>query len=556
MPEDALAKRVLERFDSMRNERMGYERTWQDIRELVRPHTSDFQKMYSPGAPKTDAIYDGTAPQALEELASGLHSYLTNPADRWFSIEVGNMQAIEDDPDALQWLEDVADEIFAEYANPRVNFNGAIHEGYLDLGAFGTAIVGQEYSHQHKHLVFRAYPLADCFIEENEDGLVDTLYRCLSYSTRQMMQRYESADYDRFDTLPRQVMEDATKGKGDKKWQVVHAVSRRTKRDPMKYTSTNKPFSSCWVMKEPLFMLREGGYEGFPYHTPRWTKLASEVYGRSPAWKCLPDIKTLNRQVYTMLKAAQKAADPPLVVPNDGFMLPIRTSPNSLIMKEPGAEEIQSLEHKGNFPVIFEMLEQERDSIRRAFFADWLRMTSQLKKERQSMYEIQEIMEEQLRMVAPILGRTQTEMLSPMIQRSYELLHEANRFPPAPPSIQRNAAGGLQITSISPAARAQKGTKAAQIGRFYQEILPIAQQDPTALDAIDTDTSIQIMAYERGIPRKAIRSPEQIVALRQAREEAQAAQKMAEIAEPASKAIKNIADAQATGSTVLGGNLF
>lgn len=556
MTTDPLAKRVADRFDVMRNERMGYERTWQDIRELVRPHTSDFQKMYSPGSLKTDAIYDGTAPEALEELASGLHSYLTNPADRWFAIETTNMQAVENDPDALLWLEEVADRIFTEFANPMVNFNGTLHEAYLDLGAFGTAVIGQEYSVDTGHLVFRAYPLADCYIEENDDGMVDTLFRCLTYSTRQMIQRHESKDRDRFEQLPKQVLDDAVKGRGDKKWQVIHAVHRRSGRDPLKYTSTNMPFSSCWVMKEPLFLLRESGYTSFPYHVPRWTKLASENYGRSPAWKCLPDIKMLNRMEYTIIKAAQKATDPPLVVPNDGFMLPIRTAPNSLIMKEPGADEIQSLEHKGNFPVAFEMTEQRRDSIRRAFFADWLRLSSQLKKERQSMYEIQEIMEEQLRMVAPILGRTETELLSPLIQRAYELLHERNRFRPAPASIQRNAAGNLKVVSISPAARAQKGVKAAQIGRFIQEILPLAQVDPTALDALDTDAVVQEMALYRGTPRRIIRSTEEIIALRESRQQAQAAQQMVEVAKPASEAIKNLATAQESGSTILGGSVF
>ena len=43
----------------------------------------------------------------------------------------------------------------------------------------------------------------------------------------------------------------------------------------------------------------------------------------------LADIKMLNRMSEVTIRAAQKQVDPPLLVPDDGFMLPVRTIPGS-----------------------------------------------------------------------------------------------------------------------------------------------------------------------------------------------------------------------------------
>src|SRR4051812_43640722 len=97
---EPLAKEVMKRYERMKAARTTYEANWQDIRELVRPGAADFTRSVSPGQTRTDQIFDGTARQANEELAGGLNSYLTNPADRWFGLQLEDMREIEEDIDA------------------------------------------------------------------------------------------------------------------------------------------------------------------------------------------------------------------------------------------------------------------------------------------------------------------------------------------------------------------------------------------------------------------------------------------------------------------------
>src|SRR3546814_4077959 len=74
-----------------------------------------------------------------------------------------------------------------------------------------------------------------------------------------------------------------------------------------------------------------------PYMVPRWSKDAGEIYGRSPGWNALPDQKMLNEMSRTVLKAAQKAVDPPLMVADDGVLMPLRTHPGGINVVRAGA---------------------------------------------------------------------------------------------------------------------------------------------------------------------------------------------------------------------------
>lgn len=529
---DDKAKQILARHEQLRSERCPYESNWQDIVELVRPGTSDFHKGFSPSQTRTEKIYDGTAPQALGELASGLHSHLTSAAERWFACEVEEMNELENEPEALMWLDDVADIIYEHYSNPITNLNSALNECYMDIGAFGMCVLNQEWSSNTGHLNFRAFPLADCWIDENADGKVDTLHRETEMTKRQMIQMFGE------ENLPQKIRED-TNSPVTKKWCVVHAVYPRIERKLGNYTAKNKRFASCWVAKEYCHTLKESGYNSFPYHVPRWSTLAGEVYGRGPGIGALPDIRMLNRMEYTIIRAAQKAVDPPIQVPNDGFMPNIKANPGAIWLHEPGAERAEALDFKANIPIGLELSEQRRDAIRAAFFAPFLKLKD--KKAEQTAYEIQEIVDEQLRFMEPMFGRLQSEMLGPQIARSYELLNENGRIPVEPEVLSGRR---LKVVYISPAARAQKSRKALGVRKFFEGIVPFAQVKPEVMDAINFDGATQELALAMGVSRKAINAPETIVEIRRQRAKQAEMQMLAEAAEPVSKAVLNISQAQ------------
>lgn len=526
---DERALRIIRRFASMKSARSRYEQDWQDIRDLVRPNTADFNRMNYPGARKYDAIYDGTAPEANEQLAGGLMSFLTNPIDLWFKLWVTDPDSIANDIPAQRWLQLVTDILYASYNNEDTMFYTSLHEVYQDLGAFGTGVVNQEFEPKIKDVLFRADPLADCYVMENAIQRVDQLYKLVVMTADQIEEK--------FGWLPTKIKEVSAKDP-DKQWRVIHAVYPRTSRASGTVSVTNMPFVSCWVCEDLKITLSEGGYEDFPYHVPRWVKLAGETYGRSPAQKCLPDIRMLNSMEKTLIKAGMKATDPPIVAPDDGFLGPLKMVPGWVNYKEVGTEEIQVIEHKGNLPWGEEKAEQKREKIREAFYTDWLRM----EKENVEMtaFEVQDRREEKMRMIAPMLARQMGELLGPMIRLTYRLKLRAGQIPPAPASVIDKK---LRLVYMSPAAKAQMGVNALAMARYINDLLPVAQADPSVFDVIDFDAFPREYAKYRGTPVTILRTPEAVKQIRAERAKMQQAKQLAEIAEPASKAVKNIADA-------------
>jgi len=537
--QDTLADFVCKRFSRLKSDRENWHTAWQDVVRLVRPSANDFNRQGTPGEDRTKDIYDGTARYANDQLASGLHSFLTNPAERYFTIGIDGVPDEYVDEDAREWLEFITDLIYAEYQRPSSNQSHALHEGYLDLGSFGTAVLNQEWDDESEGIAFRAEPLSSCFIlEDGRAGLVDTLYRERRMSFRQAAQRFG------LENLPPKMQQEAAKEGGeDKEFCILHAVYPRTDRDPKNKTKTGKKYASVWVCETTKETIEEGGYDSFPYHVPRWEKLAGETYGRSPALTCLPDIRMVNRMEMVLIKAGQKAVDPPIFLPDDCFMQPISMSPgaiNFLMGNEPG-KQIFSPQFAGNIPIGLEQTNQKREFILRCFYADWFR----LGKDRVEMtaLEVTERRQEQLRLLSPMLGRIERELLTPMIYRSYQLLSEHGRIPGAPESIDRP----LRINYRSPASRAQREGRMIDSMRFLQNILPLSQARPSILDVIDEDEFVRQQADGIGVSTKIIRPMEEVIAMREQRQQAESMAQAAQIAEPASKAMKNIADANNAG---------
>ncbi len=535
MPQDPKAEKILIDQEKMEAHRASnWDSNFQELRELVRPNAMDFNRQTNEGRPRTDAIFDGTAIKASQECSSGIHAYATSPASRWFMLNILNDAVIEDD-DTLLWLENVSDLIYAHYSFPEVGLNTALHEDYLDLVVFGTSVIEQDLNYMTGMPIIRAFPLAACWIKENAMGQVDTTHRKEWYTTRQAIQMFG-------DGLPREIYDHKDM---DQRWEFIHAIYPRTDRNPEKYDSQNMAFASCWVNKDKRMTVKESGYHENPYHVSRWTKTAGEIYGRSPALDCLPDIRMINAMSKTVLRAAQKVVDPPIICDDDGVLLPLKTFPGGVILKTPGSESPQALQTHGRVDLGNDMMNQRRDFIRECFFVDYLRR--QQKKERQTQLEITDERDEMHRMMSPILGRIQGELLTPMLRRTYNMLLAQDKLPPPPQSLLNALGKGhkLTITYISPAARAQLSGKIIALQQALQDIQVFATVNPNVLDAIDTDKAAQQIVTLRDVSRKILRSPSDIAAIRDQRNQAMQLSQGAQIGATMAGGIKDVAMGQA-----------
>ena len=104
---------------------------------------------------------------------------------------------------------------------------------------------------------------------------------------------------------------------------------------------------------------------------PRYLKASHEIYG-DHQMTALPDVKMLNEMSKTTIKAAQKQVDPPLLVPDDGFLLQLELYGRLNFYRSGTRDRIEPLNIGANNPLGLNMEEQRRNAIRKVFYVNQL----------------------------------------------------------------------------------------------------------------------------------------------------------------------------------------
>tara|TARA_Y100000592_G_scaffold82679_1_gene131627 strand:- start:807 stop:2387 length:1581 start_codon:yes stop_codon:yes gene_type:complete len=498
-------KELIRRFSQLKTTRGTWESHWQEIADYVLPRRADVTTKRARGDKRTEKIFDSTAINAAELLASSLHGMLTNAASPWFMMKYKDSEFNRDDA-AMEWLEEATHQMYIILN--RSNFQQEVHELYADLITFGTGSMMIE-KDEVSGLRFSTRHISEIYIQENEFGRVDTVYRKFKMSAR--------AAFQMFGEVSSKITKLKDKNPYDE-IELLHIVLPRDEFDPRKIDAINKPFASIYCDPETTELLGEGGYDEFPYVVPRFLKSSVETYGRSPAMVALADIKMINKMSETIIKAAQKTIDPPLLVPDDGFMLPIRTVPGGLNFYRSGSRDrIEPLNTNPNIGLGVQYEDQRRDAIRKAFYVDQLLLAQRVN---MTATEVLQRNEEKMRMLAPVLGRLQSEMLKPLIDRCFNIMLRMNMFPVPPESLQGK---DIDIEYTSPLARSQRGGDITAAVRALEILSPLSQLAPV-FDYIDPDKFVRHITEVLGVPAKILRSDQEVGQLRQQRAAAQQAQ--------------------------------
>lgn len=523
---------LLDRYTRSKNRSGMYRHEHEAIRKYLRPNTLGFYEATTShktqGDRRTEQITDSTALWALDTLASGLYAHILDPSDRWFALGVKGVPFTQLSFEMQAYLEDVSEKIFTVFADPRSRFAQASKEMLLDLCAYGTGVMLNEWDGDMKLPYFRAYPLAAVHIDEDHRGLVNVVARDFPMTKAQIEGQFPDA-----------VFTDAMeKEDEDFSYIVTHLV------DPVEAhtekVDTKKPFVSTYFIESENLVLRQKGYDRFPYKVPRWSTLAGEVYGRGPGNIAMPDIRLLNVMYRELVQSAQLANRPPMFVDDDGYLLPISYVPAAINFKTPGTTAPETLRMGSSFNITLEVMNQKREQIAKTFHVDWLLRNR--KRERQSVLEIQDDRTEMLRQLSSVVGRFESECASPLIEDTYFHLDRAGLLPKPPVE-----GVPLDVSFTSPAAKAQLSSKAANIMQFLNDVSAYRAIDPSITDGIDTASLGQELATLREAPKRILKSQEQIQQAKQERDQMAAQAANAQNAAALAGALKDTAAAQAQG---------
>tara|TARA_B100001013_G_scaffold266587_1_gene168392 strand:+ start:3043 stop:4665 length:1623 start_codon:yes stop_codon:yes gene_type:complete len=530
MADNDTARVLLKRLDKLKTLRSTWETHWQEIAEYIVPRKADITVRRSSGDKRTENIFDGTAIHAAEMLSASLHGMLTNPSTQWFGLDYLDI-ALNVDDEAKEYLESVTEVMQREFQ--RSNFAEQVHELYHDLITFGTGVMFIDRAPENQRGIrFATRHISECYLSEDDYGRVDTVFREYKLPLRAMARKFGK------DAIGEKMRRKLEKDPYEE-IKLVHIVMPRDERDVNKVDANNKPWASIHIEPEQKLIIREGGYDEFPYCCPRFLKASFEQgYGRSPSYTALPDTKMINKMSEVTIKAAQKQIDPPLMVPDDGFILPVRTRPGGLNFYRSGTRDrIEPLNIGANNPLGLQIEEQRRSAIRSAFYVDQLVMAQG---PQMTATEVMARQEQAMRLLGPVLGRLQAELLQPMIERVFRVLSRQNIFADPPENV---AETGLQIEYVSPLAKAQRQSDVQSIVRLFELLSPLAGIDPTVFDHLDLDGLVRYMLKTLSIPAQVTKGEAEIMQSRMQRAEQQQQQQQLDQATQTAEALGSVAPA-------------
>lgn len=524
---DDQAQRIVQEFQRVSKYRGNFEIHWQEIAQRMipneAPYFNAFGQVRTQGEKRTSFVFDSTAANALRNFASIMDSLLTPRNQTWHRLKASD-DHLNKQRDVQVWFDDVTKLLFKYRYSPDSNFSSQNQRNFRSLGAYGTGAMFTDELTRHPGIRYKKIHLSQLYVDENHQGIVDKVYRYFPLSARQAYQKWGSLVGDDIETK-------ASGNNSDQIFWFIHCVKPRDDLDVLRADFKGMPFASYYVSVQDQKLLSEGGYNSFPYAVSRYEQEENEVYGRSPAMDILPAVKTLNEQKKAMLKTAHRATDPVLLAHDDGVLDSFDLRPGAINaggVSEDGRPLVHVLP-TGNIQAGREEMEDERSSIKDAFLTSIFQILTETNE--MTATEVMERTKEKAILLAPTIGRQQSEYLGPLIDREIDILARQGLLPPMPPALQE-AQGHYKIEYDSPLTRAQRAEEASGLMRTVENALQVvnATQNPEPLDHFNWDIIIPEISDIQGVPHRWMNAMDKVMAIRQGRAQQSQMQNMAQVA--------------------------
>lgn len=549
--EQMIVKDTIQRLEDLVTDRAPLNAQCEEVAGLILPsHVGTFTApgTISPYVRKTDQQVDANGMMALSRFMAICDSMLTPKNQTWHGLQAGGVHAelLMKDRKVKLWFYNQTRKLFRYRYSPVSNFVGQNQSIWQGLGAFGNGVlfIDNYYDFNRKIQAIRylSIPFGQIYLEFNHQGVVDGFIRIMRYKARQAVKIPE------FQGKLSAKITDAAEKTPNREFIFLHRVVPRDEYKPWMLDAKNMPYASYYICMDTKEFISEGGYRTLPIAATHYQNAPGEENGRSPAMDVLPALKTLNAQKRDFLITGHRAANPVLLIADDGVM--------NMNLK-PGAQNrggwssegkpLVGILPSGEIQITEEMMAMEKGIVDDALLIALFAIAADPKSGTTATEVIERINEKGI-LIAPTLGR-QEEYLSRVIDRELALHSMMGTLDPMP-GLLREAQGEYNVVYASPLARAMRSQEAAGFMRTAETLKEIVNitQDLSYLDRLDFDTATPELAYINGVPEPWIADDDKVQQKRDARAKAAQAQQQIQAAPAAAALIKAQASAQKDGA--------
>lgn len=497
---------LIERLEVLRSERRVFEPGWREISKFMRPVRDDWRREYFTGERPEEMdslVTDSVGMTVLDNFVGGAYSFLSNEANQWFGIrtfddDLNNFHSVK------TWLKRTTHVLLRSFSPAMTAFYAQAPEIYADTPAYGTGIFFSEWRRGERRIFDTARSIFECYIDVNQYGEVDTLYRRFSMTGRQLLQKFG-------DKVTGKTRERAENSPKEKIW-LLHAVYPNEAFDRSKIGLKGFALTDRYVDIEEKVTLGITGRIEKPFQAVRWA--GTGKYGFGLGRRHLPDIKMVNAMKQGFLETLEWQNHPTTLLADEDELSSVRPVPRGLAfggLNSRGDRRVDFLAPPADLPFTAEAIEQERQQIRDAWVFSLMQIAG-----RTGLNEVEtlQLQEDKMRLMGPSMARQQNEFLSPLIKRRFAMLNRHGQIDEPPPELEGEP---LEVFYTSPMAQAQKFQLARSTLRLVQGLAGLAELNPEVRDLANTDAmAYQLMDGYQADP-SLLFSPDEVEALREQR---------------------------------------
>lgn len=528
---DPKSRDLLNSWEAQKQGRLGREAVWQEVSDYCESGESfvdDQGNTLLRGGPVTTRqVFTGVGILNSTRLPALLLAYLVNFVRPFLDA------SLESPPDlsggfvmqnamsgsAQAYLAGMGWAYHAEQMRTKSNFLTATVKALRDFVNYGPGIKFSTLNSRGEAR-FRQFSVKNCWIDVNEDGEVDTLFRRSYYRLDRLIEAFPAAQGCKgISNLLDKMKTDADRCRV--LIEVNHAV--RPRAGGVKYgVSYNMPFASIfWLPKYDGYILKEEGFNTFPYSVARNNPTEDNPYGVGISEQALPDLKSLNHYHASIENNLDLINEPPLLYMN-GIFDKVSFDAGAITGIDPFAAGMSSLRDAvmplnvpGNVSPAMSYVDRMELRIGEFYFTDWMKLREN---GNMTATEVNERRDLRIRSMSSLVPGLDRDMFGNEADRIMELKQKRRLLPPPPPELIGKFISWDYSGPLADAFRANQADVLSKVFSLWQAL---SEQAPEIADIIDIDSLIRTWADALGLEPGVLRSKAEAAARMQQRQQQQ-----------------------------------
>ncbi|TCS14551.1 portal protein [Caulobacter sp. BK020] len=535
-------KAIRREWDHLQALRATRDGEMQQIADVFMPRKS-FICTPQPGLLRPRMVTTSKPIECLNRSAAMLVGYLVDPTRPNIlpNVSRGLVAAgrnTELDSESRDYLTDTGWTVHDRMMLAQSKFFASLARVALEMVGFGTGVLWTGRKRGFGP-IYAARPLRNCWIGEDEEQVVDTLFYRWTMPAWKAVQRYPEAR--KIDKLAKLADDEKTQ---QAPVTLVHAVKPRVGGEAGAFKD-RKPWAS--VVIAPDFdgaVLEVDGFDSFPFAVPRLGVEEGSAYGTGLAWRALPTALVLNDLQGSVERGVAGRVEPAMFAPSRFLSKPLDRRRGAVnYYDESGLgfqnlkDAIQYLQQGGDVGIGVDYMKMLAADLEEVFLTDWMKLRENGNVTAEEIIERRNL---RIRSMVAYVPSVDRDLMGVTADRTLEAMVAEDQLPSPPDQLS-----GVDVDweYAGPLAIAQQQGQVDAIRQLLGVAQIAANMDPESVDVLALDEGLRAVAEAVAAPAGVLRSRQATDERRAARREAQQAEQEAQVAATTAAAARDGAQA-------------